>query len=54
MAQKSRNKDNPIDASAIAACFSCILTTHPWLQIGGNETVGMGWCAVNVTTIGGL
>ncbi len=20
---------------------------HPWLQIGGNETVGMGWCAIN-------
>jgi CRISPR-associated protein Cmr4 len=19
---------------------------HPWLQIGGNETVGMGWCGV--------
>ncbi|WP_020559174.1 type III-B CRISPR module RAMP protein Cmr4 [Thiofilum flexile] len=21
---------------------------RPWLQIGGNETVGMGWCAVKV------
>jgi len=21
-------------------------TDHPWLQIGGNETVGMGWCQV--------
>lgn len=54
MAQKSRNKDKPIDASAIAACVSSILTTPSWLQVGGNETVGMGWCAVNVTTIGGL
>lgn len=22
--------------------------SHPWLQLGGNETVGMGWCAVSV------
>ena len=21
---------------------------HPYLQIGGNETVGMGWCKVKV------
>ncbi|SEH05258.1 type III-B CRISPR module RAMP protein Cmr4 [Candidatus Venteria ishoeyi] len=21
---------------------------HPWLQVGGNETVGMGWCAVTL------
>lgn len=53
MAQKSRNKDKPIEATAIASCVSNILTTPAWLQIGGNETVGMGWCAVNVTTIGG-
>jgi CRISPR-associated protein Cmr4 len=53
MAQKSRNKDKPIDASAIAACVSSILTTSSWLQLGGNETVGMGWCAVHVETIGG-
>lgn len=52
MAQKSRNKDKSIEASAIAAGVSGILTTPPWLQIGGNETVGMGWCAVHVETIG--
>lgn len=23
-----------------------MFTEKPWLQIGGNETVGMGWCAV--------
>jgi CRISPR-associated protein Cmr4 len=22
---------------------------NAWLQIGGNETVGMGWCAVSTT-----
>lgn len=54
MAQKSRNQKKPIDATAIAASVSGILTNQPWLQVGGNETVGMGWCAVNVTTIGGL
>lgn len=24
---------------------------RPWLQIGGNETVGMGWCRVEVVTM---
>jgi CRISPR-associated protein Cmr4 len=23
-----------------------LFAEKPWLQIGGNETVGMGWCAV--------
>lgn len=23
-----------------------LFVTKPWLQMGGNETVGMGWCAV--------
>jgi CRISPR-associated protein Cmr4 len=22
-------------------------TGNPWLQLGGNETVGMGWCNVS-------
>lgn len=52
MAQKSRNKDKPIEANAVAACVQSILTSPPWLQIGGNETVGMGWCAVHVETVG--
>ena len=23
---------------------------NPWIQIGGNETVGMGWCGVRAYT----
>ena len=53
MAQKSRNRDHAVEATAVAACVQNILTTPPWLQIGGNETVGMGWCAVSVEVVGG-
>lgn len=26
---------------------------HPYLQVGGNETLGMGWCRVQVATVEG-
>lgn len=29
-----------------------LFKTKPWLQLGGNETVGMGWCSV--TTMSGV
>ncbi|NKB77112.1 MAG: type III-B CRISPR module RAMP protein Cmr4 [Gammaproteobacteria bacterium] len=35
-------------ASAILTTFLDLFADHPWLQIGGNETLGMGWCAMNV------
>jgi CRISPR-associated protein Cmr4 len=30
----------------LATVLSLIPPDRPWLQLGGNETVGMGWCAV--------
>ncbi len=52
MAQKSRKAGDNTDSSAIANFVQAILG-NGWLQVGGNETVGMGWCAVHVETIGG-
>ncbi|OQX15234.1 MAG: type III-B CRISPR module RAMP protein Cmr4 [Thiothrix lacustris] len=52
-AVKSRANDAamPMPATAILSAVTSIFTAKPWLQVGGNETVGMGWCAV--TNMGG-
>lgn len=36
-----------VKAEDVLAGITGMFTKKPWLQIGGNETVGMGWCAVN-------
>lgn len=33
-------------AGKIKGCFKGIFEGHSYLQLGGNETVGMGWCKV--------
>lgn len=38
--------DKPKPANSILEAVTDLFTDKPWLQIGGNETVGMGWCAV--------
>lgn len=45
-AQASREKGSSMDAGAVLRSISRELlgTRHPYLQVGGNETVGMGWC----------
>lgn len=35
-------------ASVLHTVTHMFADDHHWLQIGGNETVGMGWCAVKV------
>lgn len=48
-AQKGRVKDNEIAAEAILQSITQdIFGPSPYLQVGGNETVGMGWCKVTV------
>lgn len=46
------NPDNrqaePLPAAAILQTVTGMFEPHHWLQLGGNETVGMGWCAVKV------
>ena len=47
------------DASVVSAdkLHDAVLGLFPankaWLQLGGNETVGMGWCAVQINKLGG-
>ena len=45
-ANKARAKGAEMPADAILGSVTSLFTQKPWLQIGGNETVGMGWCAV--------
>jgi len=48
-ANKSRKKNDDFSADKILSNLtSLFIEGSPWLQIGGNETVGMGWCAVKI------
>ncbi len=38
-------------ADELAKDFQQLFADNEWLQIGGNETVGMGWCSVKTTDI---
>lgn len=46
VANKSRRKESTMGADAIMQTLTALFSAKPWLQLGGNETVGMGWCAV--------
>ncbi len=50
--KESDNKITITDASGIAAKLDDLLKDH-FLQIGGNETVGQGWCSVKVNAPNG-
>lgn len=47
-ASNSRSKKSgaEITAETILDEITTLFSQHPWLRLGGNETVGMGWCAV--------
>ncbi|MEN9433815.1 MAG: hypothetical protein RLZZ422_1404, partial [Pseudomonadota bacterium] len=48
-ANKARKQDSKLaTADDVLGTVTELFTKTPWLQIGGNETVGMGWCAVSV------
>jgi CRISPR-associated protein Cmr4 len=48
VAVKARRKDSTLDAAAVRRKIIDLFAERPWLQLGGNETVGMGWCAATV------
>ncbi len=48
---RANNVAMPMPAKDILSAVTGMFDKKPWLQIGGNETVGMGWCAV--TNMGG-
>jgi len=53
---KDGEKDvNRLDALAVANMVEngLFAEQNKWLQVGGNETVGMGWCAVSTELVGG-
>lgn len=50
-ASKARGK-NALNAQAIMDEVTGLFSDKPWFQMGGNETVGMGWCAVTKFTTG--
>ncbi len=47
---KKDEQDKALDAKGIRKCVLDLFTgdNKPYLQLGGNETVGMGWCAVEI------
>ena len=48
-AQHARAKDVDLKAEQILACVTQeLFGDAPYLQLGGNETVGMGWCKVTL------
>lgn len=51
VANASRSRNLQRSAAENASSFRDKLAKRPWLQVGGNETVGMGWCKLSM--IGG-
>ena len=47
-ATASRRKGSHRNAEQMLKLFSHIFAKRPWLQLGGNETTGMGWCRVAI------
>jgi CRISPR-associated protein Cmr4 len=49
-ATATRRKGGELTAAQVLAQFEQLLPTDKnWLQLGGNETTGMGWCRVGIT-----
>lgn len=51
-ATDSRSDKAEKPAGEVLGLVTGLFTKKPWLQLGGNETVGMGWCAVKPVTGG--
>lgn len=47
-AHAARTKDNKMSATKVLRHVIDDLFNRPYLQLGGNETVGMGWCKVTI------
>ena len=48
-AYQARKQDSDLNTpEKVLTTVINLFTNKPWLQIGGNETVGMGWCAVSI------
>jgi len=47
-ATSSRRKGSQRPAAEMLGLFAALFSERPWLQLGGNETTGMGWCRTTV------
>lgn len=47
-ATASRRKGSERKSGAMLDLFSALLAQRSWLQLGGNETTGMGWCRASL------
>lgn len=47
-ANSARQKDSKFSAEQVMDSVADLFKNHPYLQVGGNETVGMGWCKVKI------
>lgn len=45
---RSRKKEVDLEAEDVRKTLTDMFSKQHWLQLGGNETVGMGWCSVSV------
>ncbi len=49
--ERKKKEERTADKNELATAFKQLFTDNQWLQIGGNETVGMGWCSIKTTDI---
>lgn len=47
-ANDARQKDSKFSAEQVMDSVADLFKTRPYLQVGGNETVGMGWCKIKI------
>ena len=48
VAMNERREKPQMQAIEILQKVTDLFAQHHWLQLGGNKTVGMGWCAVSI------
>lgn len=53
-ATPSRKSGTQLTGDEVLELLKQTLTDRPYLQLGGNETTGMGWCRVHLTESSGV
>lgn len=48
VAVNARRRNSNLNSASVMNELTNLFSENHWLQLGGNETVGMGWCAVTV------
>lgn len=53
-ASRNTKSGERLESSQVLLEALGLFSERPWLQVGGNETVGMGWCHVQTVTTSAL